>query len=368
MARKDIFRFAKEEAPPHAQSSAEPPVTVFAESEQSDLVSEGRQAHPSLSDRPLLGSLGSQSFALGAISQSLDAASEKVRRAEEIERQLSKGRVVIELDPSLVDTSFISDRMAVDPLSRSAFIAAIRDQGQQVPILVRLKPGQEGRYQVAYGHRRLDAARELGRAVLAVVQDLSDDELVMAQGQENAVRDDLSFIERARFAARLEEKRFSRETIIAALGVDRTVLSRMLTLIGHVPTAIVEAIGPAPSAGRPRWMELANLLNSTEPSHQTSPRERAMAFIATPAFLALNTNERFEALRRELSRRSVRTSPEPMIAADGARIARIVRGNRRLSLAFDDRATPDFGEFVASRLAALYDEYRDARNRNPTNH
>lgn len=365
MARKDIFGLAKE-APNQdarrASLSGEPIMREGINSHRPEFLSEDQE-----SDRPLLGKMGGQSVALGAISQSLEAAGDKVRRAEEIERQLTTGRVVIDLDPNLVDASFISDRMGVDAESRAAFIAAIREQGQQVPILVRPKPGVEGRYQVAYGHRRLDAARELGRAIFAVVRDLSDDELVMAQGQENAVRADLSFIERARFAARLEEKTFSRETIMAALGVDRTVLSRMLTLIGHIPPEIVEAIGAAPVAGRPRWLELANLLNESEPSHQPSGRQRARAFIATPEFLALGTNERFEALRRKLSRHSERVSPEPLIAADGARIARIIRGNRRLSLAFDDRATPAFGAFVASRLAALYDEFRAATDRNPQN-
>jgi len=191
--------------------------------------------------------------------------------------------------------------------------------------------------------------------------------LVIAQGQENAVRADLSFIERTSFAAKLEEGKFSRETIIAALGIDRTLLSRMLTLIERIPPPIVEAIGPAPAAGRPRWIELADLLNKQEPKGEVSNRQRALALISTQTFLDLETNQRFEALRRELSRRTERATPKPIIAADGARIARIVRSTPRLSLAFDDRATPNFGEFVASRLVALYDEFRAAKPEDSVN-
>ena len=49
-------------------------------------------------------------------------------------------------------------------------------------------PQQEGRYQIAYGHRRLRAAIELGRPVRAIVKPLTDEQLVVAQGQENSAR------------------------------------------------------------------------------------------------------------------------------------------------------------------------------------
>jgi ParB family chromosome partitioning protein len=61
-----------------------------------------------------------------------------------------------------------------------------------------------GRYQTAFGHRRVRAARVLARPVKAIVRTLSDDELIIAQGVENSAREDLSFIERAVFALRLE--------------------------------------------------------------------------------------------------------------------------------------------------------------------
>jgi len=41
-----------------------------------------------------------------------------------------------------------------------------------------------------------------------VVRSLTDEQLVIAQGQENSGRTDLTFIERARFAARLEDRKF----------------------------------------------------------------------------------------------------------------------------------------------------------------
>src|SRR5690606_36556655 len=52
--------------------------------------------------------------------------------------------------------------------------------------------------------------------VRAVVRDLSDTELVLAQGKENAERRSLSFIERAFFAKALIDHGFDRATAQAA--------------------------------------------------------------------------------------------------------------------------------------------------------
>ncbi len=98
------------------------------------------------------------------------------------------------------------------PASREAdvgLVEAIREQGQQVPILVRPHPDRPGRYQVAFGHRRLRAVAEIGIPVRAVVRDLTDEQLVVAQGQENNERRDLSYIEKARFAQKLQLRFFA---------------------------------------------------------------------------------------------------------------------------------------------------------------
>ena len=134
---------------------------------------------------------------------------------------------------------------------------------------MRPHPAVTGRYQVAFGHRRLRAASELGRPVRAVVKQLSDRDLVIAQGQENSARADLSFVERARFARSLEESGYDRETIITALSVDKTTVSRMISVATRIPADIVDAIGPAPGTGRDRWIELSK-------PYQISGRNRSI--------------------------------------------------------------------------------------------
>jgi ParB family chromosome partitioning protein len=316
---------------------------------------EARDVGPPRS-RPLLGLERpiKQSSALGAISQSLGGISEKVKRAEEIEQKLIEGQVIVDLDPALIDNSFVPDRMDATEEQNAAFRELIREHGQNVPILVRPKPGDTERYEVAFGHRRLRAARELGIKVRAVVRSLTDEQLVIAQGQENSGRTDLTFIERARFAARLEDRKFSREIIMAALNVDKAALSRLVAIATRVPAAVIDAIGPAPAFGRVRWQELTDLLE------QKDNRARALEMVKAPAFSVLDTDKRFEALADGLREKTSRARAETWAAKDGTYAAKVARVGKKLTLTFDDRVAPRFGDFVRDRLQTLYDEFKAA--------
>ncbi|VTZ51199.1 putative replication protein B [Methylocella tundrae] len=333
----------------------DPPPQSGAPSEQDETRPGPLRTRPLLGlDRPL-----KQSSALGAISQSLGGINEKVRRAEEIEQKLVEGRVIIELDPSLIDASFVRDRMEGTEEEHLAFREMIREHGQAVPILVRPKPRQDGRYEVAFGHRRLRAARELGIKVRAVVRELTDEQLVVAQGQENSGRTDLTFIERARFAANLEDRKFSREIIMAALSVDKAALSRLISIASRVPYDLIEAIGPAPAFGRVRWQELTDLLD------QDGNRQRAREIIGVVSFAKMTTDQRFEALHSGLRAKAMRDRPQSWSAEDGTRAARISRSGKKLTLTFDDRVAPEFGDFVKAKLQMLYDEYKNGSGRAP---
>ncbi|WP_338825505.1 plasmid partitioning protein RepB (plasmid) [Bradyrhizobium septentrionale] len=310
-----------------------------------------QRARPLLGlDRPI-----KQSSALGAISQSLGGISEKVKRAEEIEQKLIEGQVIVELDPALIDDSFVPDRMESPEEQNAAFRELIRQHGQNVPILVRPKPGATERYEVAFGHRRLRAARELGIKVRAVVRSLTDEQLVIAQGQENSGRTDLTFIERARFAARLEERQFAREIIMASLNVDKAALSRLISIATRVPASVIDAVGPAPAFGRVRWQELTELLE------QENNRARAIELVQAPDFAALDTDKRFESLFAGLRQKAARARAETWSAADGTHAAKVARQGRKLTLTFDDRVAPNFGDFVRDRLQTLYDQFKAGR-------
>jgi ParB family chromosome partitioning protein len=164
---------------------------------------------------------------------SLGALSDEIEEARRLRETIGVADQVAEIDPAKIERSPFSDRLSEGARMDETFAAlkeSIRERGQQVPVLVRVHPDPakagQGLFQTAYGHRRVLAARELGLPVRAIVKALSDDDLVIAQGKENAERRDLSFIERALFANALVEHGFDRATAMAALGVDKTEMSR----------------------------------------------------------------------------------------------------------------------------------------------
>ncbi len=146
-----------------------------------------------------------------------------VRSLDELAKQADKfleGEAVVELEPDQIDGSFVRDRLSDDDDAFHDLLEAIRARGQDTPVLVRPLADASGRYQLVFGHRRVRAARELGRKVRAVVKTIDDRTHVIAQGQENSARANLSFVERALFARRLDDLGYDREVIGAALAAN----------------------------------------------------------------------------------------------------------------------------------------------------
>jgi ParB family chromosome partitioning protein len=283
------------------------------------------------------------------IGNALREQNDRLGRAEEIERRLAEGQTVVELEASSIDPSFVQDRMQGDI---DGLVSSIREQGQQVPILVRPHPDQPGRYQVAFGHRRLRAVSNLGLPVKAVVRGLTDEQLVVAQGQENNEREDLTFIEKARFAHRLN-KQFPREIVIAAMSIDKSNLSKMLLLVDALPSELIDAIGAAPGVGRPSWQQLAELLEKT-----ASPLE-AIKFATSTEVQTLSSADRFKALMGHLKpQRVARGLPDVLSTPDGDRLAQVTQSKSKLEITIDRKATPDFAAFVLEHLPTLYQEHR----------
>lgn len=292
-----------------------------------------------------------RSGAVGAMGRSLGKLA---HAAEEARALIAAGDTVVEIDPALIESSFITDRLGEPSDEHAALVASIREHGQQVPILVRPHSEKSGRYQVAYGHRRVRAAAEIGKPVRAVVRELSDSELVVAQGQENSARLELSYIERAMFAVTIEDRGFERDVIMAALSVEKTQLSRLISIGRAIPLEVVRLIGPAPKTGRPRWSALAEKLVSQD----IGPLLGRLA--DDQAFRAADSDTRFASLLAALDAKP-RTSIEEKVWSDqeGRRIATYRRAAGRLTFVVDEKAAPDFGEFLLNELPNLYREYRE---------
>ena len=289
------------------------------------------------------------SGAVGAVSRSLDQFQNEMKAVQNL---VASGSRVVELDPDLVEDSILKDRLEIDELSQTSLVESIQLSGQQVPILVRQHPDAPDRYQIAFGHRRVAACRTLGRKVIAVVRLLNDKELLIAQGQENSARRDLSFIERASFALKLEQRGLDRDAIMAAMSTDKTELSKLISVARAVPADIVNAIGPAAKAGRPRWLGLVEGLASQKTT------KKLLAAIDQLEFRQATSDERFNHVFKILHAKPKRgSSGDAWNAPDGREVARIITSDRVWTLAIDQKQAPDFGQFVQDHLPGLYEAF-----------
>jgi ParB family transcriptional regulator, chromosome partitioning protein len=284
-----------------------------------------------------LGVMGTRG-AIGAVTRSIE--------------QL-KAQSILEIDPHLIEASFIADRLESADEHHRALVESIREHGQQVPVLVRPHPHKNGYYQIAYGRRRLLAASELGRKIRAIIKPLSDDQLVVAQGQENSARKDLTFIEKALFAARLEQRGYSRETIMAALTVDKTALSRLISSAVRIPQDLIESIGPAPSIGRDRWVELSTRLE------RPGAIDHARATVAEPDFKSLASDDRFNRVVASVTPAAAKTQRLNILKAkDGSRFGHFKEDARTVSVSIDKKIAGDFAGYLVEVLPNLYAAFK----------
>jgi ParB family chromosome partitioning protein len=182
---------------------------------------------------------------------------------------------------------------------------------------------------------------------------------VVAQGQENNARRDLSYIERALYASRLEEAGYSRETIMAALSVDKTALSKLISSVSRIPKDIVEAIGPAPGFGRNRWIALASKF---EGDKQAASVTRDA--IGSPGFAKLDTDQRFEAIEKALQEpraKPPKAGGKTIVSGSGRKVAKVSQAGRDLKISIDKKFDEAFVEFLVAKLPILADEFSAAR-------
>ena len=298
-----------------------------------------------------------QRVASGAVRSLKDTFSEVERDYEELKRRVAEGALPIDLDPSLIDPSPFADRFADQDLSAvEALKTSFREHGQEIPILVRIHPSETGRYQIAYGHRRVRAANELGIKVKAYVRELGDDRLVVAQGIENSAREDLTFIERSIFALKLEDGGFDRTLIQTALSVDRQEASKLINVGRAVPGWLTEAIGRAPKIGRPRWQELADILKAD------GVDVKARKATNDKSFSHKSSDDRFIAVLRAVKAvdkpNSVRPTALIAKSVDGEEIATLAVTGKVCKIQIDRDRDAAFANFVMDRIPDLYENFR----------
>ncbi|OOY07174.1 plasmid partitioning protein RepB [Thioclava sp. F36-7] len=280
---------------------------------------------PAPADKPASPPPRRQTGAIGAVSQSLAEL---------------RTRALVEVPADMIDDAGLKDRFDSDPESLAKLMESLREYGQQVPVMLRHSPNHEGRFEIVYGRRRVRALQQLGMPVRAMVRELDDRDLVVAQGQENAARKDLSFIEKANFARQMAESGFENKVICEALHTDKTVVSRMKKVTDAIPEAVIQAIGTAPSIGRDRWVTLARRFGKL-------PIDQVVKLAS-----GNSSNKRFEAVFD--AHAPSKPAPEKITTKNGALLAEAQRrGGKPVMTLHDD----SFADWLRENMARLHEEF-----------
>lgn len=266
--------------------------------------------------------------AIGAVSKSINEL---------------KSRAIIEVAPDLIDNAGLHDRLDADQAGIEALADSIREYGQQVPVLLRHSPNHDGRYDIVFGRRRVQAMQALGMPVKAMVRTLNDRDLVVAQGQENSARKDLSFIEKASFAAQMVKAGFERKVICDALSIDKTVISRMLSVTDAIPDELIRAIGAAPSAGRDRWLALAQKVGKR-------PLADLLAAAKGP-----DSDARFIAVIAALAAPKAKPGPQNLLGADGRQLGQVRKSGKRAVIEISD--SDDFADWLIRNIHEIHRDW-----------
>ena len=269
---------------------------------------------------------------------------------------------VKEIDPAMIDDGGPKDRLTITDSDVADLAESIRQHGQQVPIMVRPLPDTPGRYRIVYGRRRLRALKLVGMPAKALIRTLSDDQAILAQGQENSMRLDPSFVEKAVFVCELADSGYGQTVILEALAIDKPMLSRMTKIARTVPEDAIRFIGPAHGIGRRRWEDLADLTRN----HMID-LNKVISSLPEESQL-LTSDERFNAVYDAATKQGVPSgAPSPVPAlpikdTQGKQIAEMKASPRAVTLRFTRSGTKDFAEWLEANaereIQRLYDAWK----------
>jgi ParB family chromosome partitioning protein len=270
---------------------------------------------------------------------------------------------VREISVDVIEETGPKDRFSFTDADVVTLTESIMAHGQQVPIMVRPIADKPGHYKIVYGRRRLRALRSLGIPAKALVRSLSDEESILAQGQENTQRLDPSFIEKALFATELATSGYEQAIILDALAVDKPMLSRMTKVARSIPKSVIEQIGSAHGIGRRRWEELAD--QSRKDSVDLEQITASLQFNA-----AKGSDGRFgmvsDAITQALkSKATDKPAAPPTLSiklSDGTALAEVKETARALTFKLSKSEAPEFAQWMRNNaeaeLTRLYEAWQ----------
>ena len=267
---------------------------------------------------------------------------------------------VREISVDLIEEDGPKDRLSFSDADVASLAASIKEHGQQVPIMVRPLSDKPGRYKIVYGRRRLRALQSIGVPARALVRTLSDEEAILAQGQENSHRLDPSFIEKALFAAQLSDNGYDQPVILDALAIDKPMLSRMTKVARTIPETVIQLIGSAHGVGRRRWEDLADKAKDSNADLVRIASDLGLDQIPT-------SDDRFARVSDAIARlgkpaRPAKSAAHMVVSSDGKTLAEVKDSPRALTVKMSKVDTPEFAQWMRDNaeveLKRLYEAWK----------
>lgn len=270
-----------------------------------------------------------------------------------------------DIEPERIDMDSLNDRLALDDSGIEDLAESIRKHGQQVPIMVRPSE-QASRYRVVYGRRRLAAIRKIGGPVKAIVRTLDDDASLIAQGQENSLRLDPSFIEKALFIQDMQKAGYKPGVIQDALGLTRQGVSNHRVIIDRLPHDLIRLVGPAHGVGRRQWSDLAAFSDKLDllkiakdalgalPDDAPSPEKFQLVYTAC-------SRQAREAATQTTHGRTIEIKGD-----DGSPFCSIAISKQSISVRFAHKSSPEFNQWLDERaeekFKKLFGQWRNKKD------
>lgn len=257
-----------------------------------------------------------------------------------------------DINPDRIDEDGLRDRLLVDDASITELAESIAKYGQQVPVMVR-PSDKPDRFRIVYGRRRLAAIRKIGGTVKAIVRSLDDEASLLAQGQENNLRLDPSFIEKAMFIRDMEAASYEPAVVRDALGLNRQSVSHHRVVVDQVPEDVIRLIGPAHGVGRRQWSNLAGFASTL--SLSTLANE---VLSGNPRIN--ESSDRFKAVLEAAKAKASAPASNAMVPSDamlndgdGRKIASLKRSERTVAITVDRKSHPEFSQWIEANAEAI---------------
>jgi ParB family chromosome partitioning protein len=194
---------------------------------------------------------------------------------------------------------------------------------------------------------------------------LDDDASLIAQGQENNLRLDPSFIEKALFIKEMQEAGYKPGVIQDALGLTRQGISNHRVVIEQLPDELIRLIGPAHGTGRRQWGELAALASKVALTEVARTSLAALPQDAIGVDRFQNVYNACLRAAKSTAKRSAQGRSSTVEAEDGNIVATLSFDAKSIGIKVTRKDNPEFGLWLEERAEAalrdLFHQWRDER-------